>query len=129
MTTLTANQAEQLAQEFQNCANAIDDRLETDWKTLDDTDQQTLISQAQQIQAKASLFANQAVGMILDETKDALGQISKATATGKSAIEYMQTVDKVISVAGSLVDLGTAIASKDPVASLKAAETLLDQVT
>jgi hypothetical protein len=128
MTTLTAGLAEQIANEFLDCADAIDRRLVTDWKTLDAADQQTLIGLAQQIRAQASLLVNQAVGMILDGTKDVFAQITSATAGGQKAIQNIQTVDKVISIATSLVALGVAVASKDPQASIKAAGALFDQI-
>lgn len=127
-TTLTSDQAEQIAHGLLDCADSIDRRLVTDWKNLDDEIKETLIGSAQQMRAKASLLANTAVGMILDQAKDAFAQITSATKAGEAAIQNIQTVNRVINIATALVALGAAIASKDPMASVKAAGAVFDQI-
>jgi uncharacterized protein (DUF4213/DUF364 family) len=127
-TTLTADQAEQIAHGLLDCADSIDRRIVTDWKTLDDAIRQQLMALAQQMRAKAALLVNQAVGMILDNAKDAFAQIGSATKAGEAAIDNIQTVSRVIQVATALVALGAAVASKDPEASVTAAQALFDEI-
>jgi hypothetical protein len=127
-TKLNPDQAEQIAHGLLDCADAIHRRLITDWKELDDVAQQSLVALAQQLCAQSSLLVNAAVGMILNNTKDAIGQIVSATKAGETAIENIQTVNKVISIATSLVKLGTAVASKDPQASIGAAGEVFDEI-
>lgn len=127
-TTLTADQAEQLAHGLLDCADSIDRRIVTDWKTLDDATKQQLMDLAQQMRAKSALMVNIAVGMILDNAKDAFGQIVSATKAGEAAIDNIQSVNKIINIAASLVALGAAVASKDPVASVKAVSALFDEI-
>lgn len=127
-TTLTADQAEQIAHGLLDCADSIDRRIVTDWKTLDTASRQQLMDLAQQMRAKSAVLVNQAVGMVLDNAKDAFAQIGSATKAGESAIDNIQTVTRVIKVATGLVALGAAVASKDPEASVLAAQALFDQI-
>jgi len=80
------------------------------------------------MRAKSALLVNTAVGMILDEAKEAFGQIISATKAGEAAIVNIQTVGQIVTIAASLVALGAAVASKDPVASVKAATDLFDEI-
>ena len=125
---LTADQAEQLAHGLLDCADALDRRLVSDWRKLDDPTKQQLMDLAQQMRAKSALLVNTAVGMILDEAKEAFGQIISATKAGEAAIVNIQTVGQIVTIAASLVALGAAVASKDPVASVKAATDLFDEI-
>jgi hypothetical protein len=126
--TLTPDQAEQIAQGLLDCADTIHRRLITDLKELDDATERSLVVLSQQMCAQASLLVNEAVGMILDNSKDAFGQIVSATKAGEAAIQNIKTVNKVITIATSLVKLGSAVASKDPQASIGAAAELFDEI-
>jgi hypothetical protein len=80
------------------------------------------------MRAKSTLLVNAAVGMILDQAKDAFAQITSAASAGETAIENIQTVNRAINVATALIALGAAVASKDPMASVQAATNVFDQI-
>lgn len=124
--TLAPDQAEQLAHGMLDCVDAIHRRLITDWKNIDSLAAKSLVSLSQSLCAQASLLVNQAVGMILDNTKDLFAQVLSATRAGEAAIQNIQNVQKVILIATSLIKLGTAIASRDPGVSITAASELFD---
>lgn len=126
--TLTADQAEQIAHCLLDCADAINRRLISDWSKLDTSSITSLVSLSQNLCAQASLVVNQAVGMILDNSKDAFAQVVSATKAGEAAVQNIQTVQKAITIAASLVKLGAAVASKDPGASITAAGELFDEI-
>jgi hypothetical protein len=126
--TLTSDQAEEIAHGLLDCADMIHRRFITDWKDLDDETRTPLLALSQQLCASASLLANEAAGMILDDSKDAFGQIVSATKAGEAAIANIQTVNKVVTIATSLVKLSAAVASKDPQGSIGAAGELFDGI-
>lgn len=127
-TTLTADQAEQIAHALLDCADSIDRRLVTDWKSMDSATREQLMDLAQQMRAKATLLVNVAVGMILDQAKDAFAQITSAASAGETALQNIQTLNRAINVATALIALGAAVASKDPIASVQAATNVFDQI-
>ncbi len=127
-TTLTTDQAAELARGLLDSADAIDRRIVADWTTLDPVIRGNLMTQAQGMRAQSAEIANVAVGMVLDDAGDAFGQIASAILAGKAAIERIRSVDRIIAVAAALVRLGAAVAKKNLGESLNAAGALFEEI-
>jgi hypothetical protein len=127
-TTLTTDQAAELAHSLLESADAIDRRIVAEWTTLDPATRGNLMSQAQGMRAQSAEIANVAVGMVLDDAGDAFGQIASATLEGKAALERIQSIDRIIAIAAALVRLGAAVAKKNLGESLNAAGALFGEI-
>ena len=127
-TTLTTDQAAELADHLLESADAIDRRIVYEWTTLDPVVRGNLMTQAQRLRAQSAEIANVAVGMVLDDAGDAFGQIASATLAGKSALERIRSVDRIVAVAAALARLGVAVATKNLGESLSAAGALFEEI-
>ena len=127
-TTLTTNQAAELAHGLLETADAMDRRIVTEWTTLDPVVRGNLMILAQGMRAQSAEIANVAVGMVLDDAGDAFGQIASATQAGKAALERIRSIDRIIAIAAALVRLGAAVATKSLGESLNAAGALFEEI-
>lgn len=127
-STLTADQATELARSFLEGADAIDRRTVDEWTALDLATRGNLMTLAQRMRAQSAEVANVAVGMVLDDAGDAFGQIASATRAGKAALETIRSINRIIAIAAALVRLGAAVATKNLGESLNAAGALFGEI-
>jgi hypothetical protein len=120
-----AAEAGTLADLFNSLSEALDDFRLSDTDPPLTTDQMArLKDEAQALEDRAHYFTAQAIGATLQTIQPDLQQIRNVTAAAKAQLQNLQTADKVISVATSVLSLGTAIAAGNPASIIAAANAL-----
>jgi hypothetical protein len=79
---------------------------------------------AQTLEGQSQRFTAEAIGATLQSVQTDLGRIKDVTQQAKDQLAVLDDVSKVIAITGLVVDLGTAIASGNPVGILSAVDTL-----
>jgi hypothetical protein len=69
-----------------------------------------------------------ATGLTLANAQEDLAKIHEAINEAKNAIATLEGVRKVLTIAGAVLQLATAIASKDPGAALSAADAVIQAI-
>jgi hypothetical protein len=111
---LTANEARELAQSFRNVSVSLGNYRFNHWDTLTKPQRDTIESMEWTLLNTSSDFITFAVGLTLDEAQASLERIQEATTKAKKAIETIESIRKVITIAGAVIKLGAAIVTKDP---------------
>lgn len=126
--TLTAAQAQELAQNFHDVAVAIGQFRLDNVATLT-ADQQT---QLQNLQMQCVQFSNQfiAAGLFAaqDDLASTLATIKQQTASAAQAIETVNNVNKALQIATAAAVLGSSIASLNPSAVASGVQGLVSAI-
>ncbi len=114
MATLTAQQANNLANNFLGLAQAIGDYRFDNWNTLSKAENQKLGDFQWSILSYGEDILALSTALVMDDVMDSLAQINKVTLEIKETIKSLNQLQKAINVAASIVSLGGAIVSKNP---------------
>lgn len=114
MAKLTAQQANDLANNFLGLAQAIGDYRFDNWNTLSKTENQKLGNFQWSILSYGEDILALSTALVMDDVQDSLAQINKVTLEIKETIKSLDQLQKAINVAASIVSLGGAIVSKNP---------------
>ena len=121
---LNADDAKELADRFLEAATAIDKFLDDNWTTIDRADYETMSESAKTLLRVCSFMTTVAVGLSIDRMQDDAAQLKQVTAKAKESLARLQSVRRAMRVAAGMVDLATAIMSKDPGGIFKAFQGL-----
>jgi hypothetical protein len=116
-TTLSDNQMQTLAQSFHDIAVEIGQvRLNaiTTGSKLTDPVIVQLQGYVFSLMNVAAGFAIQAANITLANADQAVNQISLATKAADQALDKLQSIDKAVNIASSVIVLAMAISTKDP---------------
>jgi len=114
MAKLTSAQANALANDFLGLAQAIGDFRYDNWNEMSKTQNQQLGKLQWSILNYGEDILALSTALAMDDVQASLDQINGITLEIKATIQQLQNVQKVISVAASIITLGGAIISKDP---------------
>lgn len=114
MPQLTSQQANELANNFLELAQAIGDFRYDHWDTLSVFDNQRLGNWQWAILNYGEDILVLSTTLVMDDVQDSLSQITQVTTEIKSSIKTLQNIQKGIDVAAAMVTLGAAIISKSP---------------
>ena len=121
-----AAEANNLANLLYDLSEAVDDfRLANRDPPLNPTDAGRLKDEAQALDDRAHYFTAQAIGATLQAIQANLTDIKALTAEAQNQVNNLNSVEKVIMIATSVLSLGTAIAAGN-VPSILAAANALD---
>src|ERR1700740_3220355 len=109
MSTISANQALQLAKDYNESAHAVGDFRIKNWDRLSPEDRLVLGNLGRSLLDHSQDLITYAVGKILDDTQASLNVIRKATADANQAIKTINEIKQVITIATALVTLAAAI--------------------
>jgi hypothetical protein len=126
-TTLSDDQMQALAQAFHDIAVAIGQvRLNaiTAGSKLTDPAIVQLQGYVFSLMNVAAGFAIQAANLTLANADQAVNQITLATKAADRALDTLQSVDKAVGIASSVIVLAMAISTKDPVEIESAARSV-----
>lgn len=124
LTELTAEQASQIADSFaQASARVLDFRVEHR-KALSDEEFDKLEKCEDLLDHMVVLFRKITIQLIGEKAADAVAEMKEAIEQAKATIGKTKQVKHVIKLAGNLVDLAVALASKNPKSILGAAKSL-----
>lgn len=129
MTTLTPDQARQLAAAFHDLALGVGSYRFAKWDNLTDDQRQKLENLQWTLLNYSSDFATVAIAATLAELPPILANIKNATTQATAAVKTIATIDKVVRVASSLAVLGGAIVSGNPSAIGDAAQSVIGAAT
>ena len=113
-TKITAEQARELAKDYNESANIIGDFRLTNWDRLSPEERLVLGNSGRTLLDHSQDLITYAVGKILDDTQASLNQIRNATADANRAIKKIDDIKKVINIAAALVTLAAAIYTENP---------------
>ena len=116
-TTLSDDQMQALAQSFHDIAVEIGQvRLNaiTTGSKLTDPSIVQLQGYVFSLMNVAAGFAMQAANLTLANADQAVNQISLATKAADRALDKLQSIDKAVNIASSVIVLAMAISTKDP---------------
>lgn len=119
--SISADQARDIANTFMNMSHDIGSYRRDNWKRLTETQRQDLEIARLDLLNYGNCLVTDAVGIVLADMEGDLKAISDATAEAKKAVTTIDHVKDVIEVTAALVQLGGAIASKNPAAIAGAA--------
>lgn len=122
--TISADDARALADGFLEAAQAIDDYLDANWRTMERAEYETLNESVKTLLRVGGFMTTVAVGLSIDQMDDDAAQLKQVVAEAKESLSKLKAVGQAIRVAAALVDLAAAIVSKDPGAAFKAAQGL-----
>lgn len=111
---LTAEDARQLAKSFRDFSVSLGDFRFDNWADLSEKERKTIEDMEWALLNYSSDFTTQAVGLILDDAKGSLKRLQQATGKAGKAIAKIKVVKNVIVIAVSIMELGAAVAAKDP---------------
>jgi hypothetical protein len=114
MAKLTAQQANDLANNFLGLAQAIGDYRFDNWNTLSKTENQSLGNFQWSILSYGEDILALSTALVMDDVQDSLAQINNVTLEIKETIKSLNHLQKAINVAACIVSLGGAIVSKNP---------------
>lgn len=114
MAKLTAQQANDLANNFLGLAQAIGDYRFTNWSALSKSDNQRLGNLQWSILNSGEDILALSTTLVMTDAQGSLSQISNITQQIKGTINTLTNIQKAINVAASIVTLGAAIISKNP---------------
>jgi uncharacterized phage infection (PIP) family protein YhgE len=122
-----ADEAGQLADLFNNLSQALDDFRLADHDPPISTDQLArLKDEAQSLEDRAHYFTAQAIGATLQSIQPNLAKIKADTAQAEAQLGKLNDISKVITIATSVLSLGTAIAAGNPLSIVAAANALAE---
>ena len=112
--TLTAEEANQLASQYNGIADALGKFRSDNWTRLTEAQREQLRIARNDIRDEVPELVKLALKLTLDDLSGTLARIKQATNGMKTAITHLKNVDKAIKIATSLVTLAGALASANP---------------
>jgi len=116
MAQLTAQQANDLANQFLALAQAIGDFRYNHWNDLSKAQHHRLASQHWSVLNYGEDILALSTALIMDDVLNSLASIKTITGQIKSSLGTLADIQKGINVAASIVTLGAAIISQSPIA-------------
>jgi len=128
MSTITPEQALQLASSYVDSAHQLGQFRIRNWNNLYDDDKKVTAAIGRKLIGYSQSLETDAVGRLLDDAQASLAQIKLATIDANHAIQTINTVKKVISVAAALVTLAAAISTENPAGIAQAVQGVVSAV-
>jgi hypothetical protein len=120
-----AEEAGELADLFNDLSQTVDEfRLADHDPPLTPDQLARLKDEAQALENRAQHFTAESIGATLESIQADLANIKNVTAEANAQLGHLNTVADVISIATSVLSLGTAIAAGNPGSIIAAAEAL-----
>lgn len=112
-TTLTAQHALELARSFREASTALGDYLYAPgtWPSLPEAQRDTLRSLEVTLLNVATDLVTQAIGKVLDDAQQSVGDLLAITQQAKDAIGRIEDVKQNIAIATALIGLAAAISA------------------
>jgi len=126
MAKLTAQQANELANNFLALAQAIGDYRYQNFDNLSKTQNQKIRDLHWSILNYADDLYTLSATLVMDDVQASLASISSVTSQIKATYKTLQNVQKAINVAATVVTLGASILSKNPQAIADSIGGLVD---
>ena len=114
MSTITPEQALQLASAYNDSANEIGQFRLRNWDNLSASERTSTAKIGRQLIGYSQTLITDAVGRLLDDAQASLAAIKLATADANHTIQTIDNIKKVITVAAALVTLASAISTENP---------------
>jgi len=118
---ISADQAREIARGFLEMSHDLGSYRFANWNRLTKSQRQDLENAEWDMLNYSSSFVTTAAGIALADMERDLNEIATATAEAKKAVATIKEVKDVMKVAAALIQLGGAIASRDPAAVYRAA--------
>jgi len=125
MAQLTAQQANDLANQFLALAQAIGDFRYNHWSELSKAQHQRLASQHWSVLNYGEDILALSTALIMDDVSSSLASIKTITGQIKSSLGTLHDIQKGIGITTVIVMLGAAIISQSPIAIAGAIEELM----
>lgn len=126
MAKLTAQQANELANNFLALAQAIGDYRYQNFDNLSKPQNQKIRDLHWSILNYADDLYTLSATLVMDDVQASLASISSVTSQIKATYKTLQNVQKAINVAATVVTLGASILSKNPQAIADSIGGLVD---
>ena len=120
MPDLTREQTDELANQALELKKAVGAFRNTFFNDLTQDQRDGLQALANELGDEVDHLTAVAIRLSLDELQETFAHLRDVTAGVKDAVAHLRNVGKVLTVATSLIGLGTAIASGQPGAVLSA---------
>ena len=124
MAQLTAQQANDLANQFLALAQAIGDFRYNHWSELSKAQHQRLASQHWSVLNNGEDILALSTALIMDDVSSSLASIKTITGQIKSSLGTLKDIQKGIGITTVIVMLGAAIISQSPIAIAGAIQEL-----
>ncbi len=118
---ISADQAREIARGFLEMSHDLGSYRFDNWGRLTKSQRQDMENAAWDLLNYSSSLVTDTVGITLADMEGDLRAIASATSEAKSVVATIEEVKDVIKVAGTFVQLGGAIASRQPSAIARAA--------
>ena len=125
---ITEAEAERLAKQYEDVADAISKHVETNFKTLSAKEINDLTEKAIIATALSADMTAKAVLVSLRDANKQVGTIIAATAKANGIVRTIKKVGTVIDIITAVITLGTAIVANDPGAIVEGIGGLVDKV-
>ena len=125
---VTKKSAREIADGFLQSATAIDKYLDKNWGSISRAEYETLSESARTLLRVSAFMTTEAVGLAIADMKNEGDELKKVTSAARRSLAKLESVKSAIRVVAGIVDLATAIMSKDPGAVFKAAKGLRETV-
>ena len=103
-----------LSDTFHVIGNAVRDYIDKNKNNLSDDERNNLFDFQISLLQHAADINILGTAMVFDDAAEAVAQLNDISTSIKKAVKKAQAVQKVINIATSVVELGTAILSKNP---------------
>jgi uncharacterized protein (DUF2342 family) len=117
-------EANNLASLFNDLSQTVDDFRLKFSPPLPNDQMTRLKDESQALEDRAHYFTAEAIGVTLEAIQPDLANIKDVTAQAKDQLETLNDVAKGITIATSVLSLGTAIAAGNPASILAAAQAV-----
>ena len=121
---LTDDDARAIADDLLDAAKDIDKYLDDNWGSMSRVEYETLSESANTLLRISSKMTTLAVGLSIEDMADDSAELKATIAQARKSLAKLKAVGKAIRVVAGLVDLATAIVSRDPKAIFNAARGL-----
>ena len=125
MAQLTMQQASDLAHQFLALAQSIGDFRYRHWKDLSNGQDQKLASLHRSVLNYGEDILALSTVLVMDDVSKSLASVKEVTLQIKSTLGSLADIQKGIDLTASIVTLGAAIISRDPLAVEVAVEGLV----
>lgn len=123
-TNLTSQEATKLANNFFALSVSLTDYLFEKWDTLTQAQRDKLINNIRKISNNGQKLLALSATLVVEQSKASLNIIDTVTNNIKSDLQAIANVQKAINIATSIVTLGSALISKNPIAIVQAVTDL-----
>ncbi|MCU0470951.1 MAG: hypothetical protein MUF58_20390 [Arcicella sp.] len=123
-TNLTSQEATKLANNFFTVSVSLTDYLFQKWGTLTQVERDKLISNIRKISNNGQKLLALSATLVVEQSKASLTTIDTVTNNIKANLQTIANVQKTINIATSVVKLGSALISKNPVTIVQAVTDL-----